>query len=965
MRTRRTLLGGTSPAAILLMLSMAPANAQTPTAQPAQAAAATEEIIVSGTRVVRDGFEAPTPVTVIGVQEIQNNADSDITKYLNTLPSIMGSLTLNNGQTGLGTRQVGLSSINLRGLGANRTLVLLDGVRINPSHLLGFVDAGTIPQQLITRVDVVTGGASAAYGSDAIAGVVNFVLDKTYTGIKVQAASGISAYGDNFNWDLAVTAGTKFANDRGHVTFSGQATREDGLDGAARKWNFGSLGTMQNPAWTATSTLPQYIIRRNVVQTNTTRGGIISTGPLRGIVFGSGGAVTQMPLDYCDTSACSDPRWLGERINTELGAAIQPSNGRKNAFVRASYDITDNINIYAQTLWAESNSGDRSQFNLLTSCCVIKADNAFLPASVRARMTAVGVTQFTMGSNIMDLPQLIQHAQRRVLSWTVGATGNLDAFDTSWTWNAAFTEGKTFTALDSPFAFERSRLALAIDAVVSPTTGLIVCRSTLTNRANGCFPLNMFGYGGVVTPEAGRYVAANPTPFYDETIVEDFATFSASGEPFSIWAGPVSLALGASYRRDEVYSYANQDINLLNGVPVNNQNIANWLSNGPGSFNVAEGFVETVVPLAKDKVWARSLELNAAARFTNYSEAGFVTTWKAGAAYVPIDDIRFRATLSRDIREPSLQDLFVNGAVTIGGQVIDRFNGDRVIASIQNVTGNRTGLLRPEKADTIGLGVVVSPSFVPGFSASVDYFRINVKDAIASVSQQQVMDLCFDTASPQFCSAINRITVSGVASLKIDLVPFNLAKEDVKGFDLEASYRVPADALIDGWAGNFSIRALASRYIHDILDTGIKASIPNDSVGTNSGGGPPDWSWSTTFNYDSDVISAQVRVRGISDGVYNNNYIVCTSGCPISTANNRTIEANHIAGSHWVDASFSYKFRIADSPTEWFLNINNVMDNNPVPIADGVNGIRSGLQGNPGLYDVKGRRFRTGFRFEM
>ena len=283
-----SLRAGVAPGACaaLSIVLAAPAFAQTAaTADAGPTAAAPEkdnasealtEVVVTGSRVVTNGANAPTPVTVVTSQQLQLAAPSSIVDGLNQLPQMMNSNTPQS--TGVGTTgSVGQSFLNLRSLGANRTLTLLDGARIVPSSLLAETDASLIPESLIERVDIVTGGASAVYGSDAVAGVVNFVLNKKFTGFNVQVQGGESGYQDDRNGKLEVTAGADLFGGRGHFVLAGEVYKNDGVQTfASRSW-FDSCALISNPAGT-----PTYIPACNVHSAEFTYGGMISTGPLKG-----------------------------------------------------------------------------------------------------------------------------------------------------------------------------------------------------------------------------------------------------------------------------------------------------------------------------------------------------------------------------------------------------------------------------------------------------------------------------------------------------------------------------------------------------------------------------------------------------------------------------------------------------------------------------------------------------------
>ena len=949
----------TSTIAIAAAASLAGSHsAYAQTAAPQAAQAPAEEIVVTGTRIVRDGYEAPTPLTVVGVEQVQQAATNNTIDMLTNLPSFAGNYTPQNSTQNVSSGTAGTSSANLRNLGLTRTLVLINGQRSVPATITGLVDINSIPSQLIERVDVVTGGASAAYGSDAVSGVVNFVLDTKFTGVKGEVSGGVTTYGDDRSWKVALTAGTTFAGDRGHFIISGGINHQDGVLDGGRAWNNTGLQIITNPAYSATNTaVPQRLLLSQVALSNATPGGIIVSGPLKGVAFGPGGQPYQFNYgSIVSGSAMSGGDWLTSNLHT-AGQSIEPSGGQRNLFARASYQVTDDIEMFVQTNWYENTNFSNAYpndnyFGGLT----IQADNAFIPASVRTQLAANKLTNFTMGTSLTELGANSILTKHKTLRNVVGASGKLDAMDTTWSWNAYVQTGVSMSSESSLNTLLFPAFTAAVDAVTNPATGSIVCRSTLTNPTNGCVPYNVFGTG-VASSAAKQYVVGYS--HRNQRFVQNVEAASMTGEPFSSWAGPVSLALGIEHRDEK---------STGSSTALDKQRVffaGNYLPTF-GQYNVTEGFAETVVPLAKDTVWAKSLDLNAAVRGTSYSTSGYVTTWKVGATYTPLDSITFRATRSRDIRAPNLSELY-NAGSTTNQNVIDTGRTGATIAYLGTTTGNPA--LSPEKADTTGLGVVLQPQFFPGFSTSVDYWNIDLSSAISTISAQNIVDLCSQGATV-FCQAVNNgqplNPVGGSAANQINIRPFNLAQQLVRGIDLEASYRTPLSAISSDWDGNVMFRVLSTFYLKNYTNNTL--TPPTDSAGQNSGGGPPDYRMTVSATYSNDIISATLTDRIVSSGVYNNTYVTCTSGCPVSTTANNTINDNHIAGAMYFDLALTYKFMQGEggANSELFLNVKNITNKDPVLVAGGPSGVPyDTVTTNASNYDTLGRVFRLGVRFKM
>ncbi len=935
-----------SASAVLMAFSVG-AQAQTP-AQTAQAAPV-EEIIVTGTRVQRDGYEAPTPLTVVGIEQIEAAAPNNIAEFVQSMPQIAGSATPQTSNSSISSGTAGLNTLNLRNLGSTRTLVLLDGQRSVGSTLENIVDVNTFPQQLVTRVDVVTGGASAAYGSDALSGVVNFILDKKFTGFKGEVSGGVTTYGDDRNWKIALAGGYNIGS-RGHMLISGEWAVKDGIFGNNRAWNGTGTYTIVNPAYTATNGQPQWLVVSGAQPDTATRGGIITSTALKGIAFAANG----VPYQFNYGSITNDPwtvggNWQANQFNNE--GTLDGAEKRQGIFTRFAYDVTDAVNLYVQASWNNSrvqqNSAPAYQLGNLT----IKADNAFLPAAVAAQAASLKITQFGMGKFLADLPTRGTLNTRRTMRLVVGGEGKFDAFDSTWSWNAYYQKGVTLASETLPKITNNASLAFAIDAVRN-VNGQIVCRSAQAQAA-GCVPLNIFGTG-VASQAAINYVIG--TPHRNEDFKQDVQAVSVTGEPFSSWAGPVSLATGIEHRREAVNGY----------VPPGYEsgwNVGNYLVT-TGAYEVTEGFIETVVPLAKDTVWARSLDLNAAMRATGYSTSGYVTTWKVGLTYNPIDDIRFRATRSRDIRAPNLQELFQNGASNTN-TVQDRTQPGAPVTSYVGFTVGNPNLV-PEKADTTGLGVVISPQFFPGFQASFDYYNIDIDGTIDTVSAQNIVDLCAGGAQ-QYCNALTRGPVSGgaIGFSRILIQPFNFVTKTSRGYDIETSYRTKLDAINSDWGGDLSLRFLATHFLKNYTNTGLVPAT--DTVGTVGVSSLPAWRYNFTVSYSNDPMSVSLTGRGFSGGTYNNSYIACTSGCPAATSFAPTINQNHMNGALYWDANVSFKIPTGEAgESQLFLSVRNMTNKDPEIFPQGPAGTGFLTQAtNPGLYDQLGRTFRAGVRFKM
>lgn len=962
--------------AAALLISGTKSLAQTvdlPQPDPAETQAASESIVITGSRIRRSGYDTPSPVTTISSEEIQATAPSNLADFVNQLPSVAGSTTPANSNRSLASGAAGLNTVNLRGLGSNRTLVLLDGRRSVASTTDGTVDTNTIPQGLVRSVEIVTGGASAAYGSDAVAGVINYILDKDYTGVKGDVSYGQTTYDDDRTYRAVLTAGTPFAGGRGHALLSGTFLQRDGIEGAPRRWAQRGMYMTQNPAYVPGNGQPQYVPSTQAGLNSVTGGGIVTSGPARGVYFGQGGTINR--YDYGENyNPAGNSEWTigGDwRENQHIdGTSLQPAERLRSVYGRLSYEITDDLEVFGEASynWTRGlNLGGRQTDR---GNIAIRGDNAFIPAALLTQYPGLARTGLTLGSSNADYPTRASENTRQVQRYVIGAEGGFNLLNAAWKWDGYYQRGVTenHILLTSP---NRTQLGYARDAVWNAAGTEIVCRVTRDGSsdplAQGCVPFNSFGIG-VNTPEAVNYIMGNP--YTDTRFQQDVAAVNLSTQIANPWLKPIGLAFGVEHRREEVSAdtppFARSG--WYSGNFPTNEQVA-------GQFDVTEGYVETLVSLPL------RIDFNGAARYTSYSQAGNVVTWKAGLTWSPIDDLRLRATRSRDIRAPNLSELFQSG----GGNTNSLLNPwtGRTARYRGVPQGNLN--LRPEEADSLSLGVIYQPSFLPGFGLSVDYYDIQINEAIGSLGAQQIVDRCFE-GNEDLCSQIALATADNVAAPTYqygngwdrttgpNAVPnlgdiwvytsnFNYVAERTRGLDFEISYQTPLDRIAAGLPGRLSLRGLATRYITRWSDNGTQP--PNNSVGQNSGA-IPTWRYRITANYTVDDTTVQLTGRGLSAGVYSNTYIECTAGCPASTALNRTISDNSLPGAFYLDAYLARRARIGGANTEFFLNVGNIFNRDPALVGNGPADTSSpDPAANRSLYDFLGRTFRIGLRFDL
>lgn len=879
-------------------------------------------IVVTGSRVPRAGFTAPTPVTVLGNDQIVKSSPSTLAEALRQLPALTN---MSGPQRNSGTTMGGQSFLNLRSLGATRTLTLLDGRRVVATNLTGSVDLNILPAGILQRIEVVTGGASAAYGSDAVAGVVNLLLDKEFTGVKGEVNSGIADAGDNQEIRAVLSGGVSFADGRGHILASGEYFRNEGIKTGAREWARQGYQFINNPGGS-----PTFTLERNVLTVGTF-GGLITTGAggtaannafFRGIQFLPGGATA--PYDF-GTRTTSTQQIGGDGVPTELIQEINRPLERASAFGRASFEVTDDVTAYVEGLYGTSTSTVDNSWNRHQTAnpITIRRDNAFLPTTIRDQMLARGVTSLTMLRFSPERGMVKTKVDSETLRGVVGFDAKLGGL----TLDAYYQYGRTAqdnATLNSEIV---TRFTQAVDAVVNPANGQIVCRSTLSTPNDGCVPFNVFGVGA---PSEAALDYTRGTSWSHSVIEQEVAAINLAGPLFAGWAGPINFAVGGEYRQER--ARVTTDALSPTGAFLFG-NPSPW----SGRYNVKEAYAELVVPLLRDVPLVHELDLNAAGRITDYSTSGSVNTWKVGLSYRPFEDLRFRGTRSRDIRAPNLSELFQAGRQNISS-VDDPANGNiRVIGIPTLNTGNPD--LKPEIADTLTFGAIYSPAWLPGLNLSVDYYDIEISDAIGTIGAQTAVNQCFDGVAAA-CAVVVRDGSNNI--IRFNAFPINLASAKVNGVDIEAGYRTTVGE------GTLNLRALAA-YIGKQEQT-TPGATPIDRAGEVGLSNFPRWQGVAQASYDTDRFGGFLQMRYVGGGRYD-----VTRGPDV-------IDLQDIAAQAYLDGQISFKPDIGDGQAELFLNVRNILNNQP-PIAPSAGNVPVAV--NTTLHDSFGRLYRFGVRFRF
>ncbi|MDB5455840.1 MAG: TonB-dependent receptor [Caulobacter sp.] len=882
----RDLCNGTAYAALMAagMLSglaaAAPASAQTAPA----ADNAVEEVIVTGSRIQRKDADSVGVVTTLTEADIKNSGAASVGELLQKLPSAGVSLSSNGTQ---GT-SYGASSINLRYLGGsegsgNRVLVLVDGHRwvdgVGQRGFRDFVDLNTMPLGMIEGVEVLKDGASAIYGADAIAGVVNIKTARDFDGFKTQAKYGVSSEGDGEQYSAVVNWGKRF--DRGALLISGSYVKDKPILTSDR----GLTAVTLVPA-TAVGTSPNGLFILPGLSNNayfgTATGFAASTSPA---AFNAGGTIG---AGAAADNAFHTAALPGDYFNTQAqGIYSAGPSERYGLYGRYTGDLTDHVRFKAEALYNRRKSDQLFspvQLDIGGSAGTIRgfaipnnqAYNPFGTANGVPVASAVGfaanqawrirkvMTEVGNRDNVQDV---------KTVRFAAGFDGDVTLFARDWKWDVYGVYSKNKINSKALNGVNYDRLALGLGPNCAATAG--------------CVAINLFSPMTAAMADYIRYttVESNQTELYDFTA-------NVTGELFQLPAGPLSIAAGYEYRQNKASDSPDAFVNALpTNIPTPAAGAAfasNTTTTGQtrtatrGQYSLNEVYVEAAVPLLKDVALAKSLDVSLAARYSDYNTVGGDTTLKVGLGWRPIQDILVRGTYSQGFRAPSILELYQGGRQT-SFQGVDPCNGGAsanagrpgcvgVPTGYNQANYNLNGLiagtiagntkLKPETADTYSLGVAVKPRFIPGLSATVDWYQITVKDAIASQSATQILSLCAQQGGV-FCELVTRDASTGAITNLLQGVQ-NLARIETSGVDATLRYEFSTGV------GRFAA-VLDTAYLDSFKTTSPNPSGGAPIIDERAGKGDqprstyPHWKAQTSLKWDNGPWTALWRGRYIGD----------------------------------------------------------------------------------------------------
>ncbi|MDR0780252.1 MAG: TonB-dependent receptor [Pseudomonadales bacterium] len=969
-----------------------------------------DEVMITGSRIRQtSGMLTPVPVTAITTAELQEyRPDATIADQLDQLPQFFQTQSAQRG--GVISGSSGASAVNMRGLGGNRTLVLLNGSRVVANDRSNQVNVDVFPTALISNIEVVTGGASAAYGADALAGVVNFILNREFEGLKMAASTGITEVGDGQNWSASIAGGDRFG-ERLHLIGSIEGRRIHQIDrqmsAQSGQWDsFQRWGHVTNPAWNPADppgTNPQRLTLPYVHSTAHSPTGLINMpgskldrmtflpdgSDVRPFVLGNVASVSGAGSTQ---SQSGGPEALIADLSFNAGPFGNEVR-QESVFGGFKFDLTERLDLHGDLILShtESNSyNQRGVPHLQTPWqATIYAENPFIPESVRQVMQQenlgtlrveklgqpLGITDFDSNES--------QH--NRFAMWTANLGFDFD-FNGNWKLGGSYQHGETDRTTIIYNEVRVDRLFMAIDAVrdtkggiicnvqrVNPTSAQLAAavagqtfagqqRDPITrispvgmdNAIRDCQPINIFGYGNN-SQAAINYVADDRIGLGH--VQQDFAELVLDGELFKgFGAGAVSMATGLTWRQSSFWQhFATNGSDPLDGPALNapalgirgipagyaQQSTTMYMFGSvpviDGKFDVWEMFGEVNVPIF-ELAGGQRLNLNLAARSSDYSRSGRILSWKSGLSFQALEGLRLRGTVSRDVREASFSELFDQQGTA--GQINDpALSGTTYQITMVN-GGNPS--LSPEEADTITAGAVFQPAFgnaLDGLQVSLDWYSIQVAGLVGQLGQQRIVDECFAGNTNQ-CQYVLRDASTGMVNTVRNVFQ-NINAAKVSGVDMELVYTMEPNFFANE-KENLSIRALTG-YLRENSQTNLGGTKLNQA----GAGARPTWTTTISGTYTLGAWDLLLRARYFDSVLLNASWVEGVD-----------VDSNVTASSTTWNLGLGYAGK-TNAGLTWRANLNvtNLFNREP-PIIPSFNS-RFGTQTVSNDYDVFGRRYQV------
>ena len=909
---------------------------------------AIEEIVVIGSHIKRRDFVSPSPISTMDREALAFSTQPTLEESLNRMPQVMPDFDRTANNPGDGTARV-----NLRGLGSGRTLVLLNGRRVAPSGVSSSVDVNNIPQALVERVEVITGGATTVYGSDAVAGVVNFVTRDDFEGFGLDTGFYTTQEGDSNIFDLNLSYGHNFENGRGNITlFGGYYDREATVAGERQAawprladWDGELILDGSNRVPESAILFPQ---------------ADLGSGPVQ-VTFDPDGN----PVAYRDPE---------DRYLTDQTSYLQTPLRRYSGGLFLNYDIAEDREFYVELSHTRNDAvrrlgpigvGGFFDTNIDNPVLTPEAQQIFADNYIPVGANTVS---YFVGRRLVESGNRIQDSSRDYSRLATGVRGELNS---NWDFDVwvTYTSSEEETLLLNDASDARLRQGLLVD----PATGQCF------DPSNGCVPVDIFG-AGRISAEALAFIAYGPL-VNKSSRDQELASAFVSGTPFDSWAGAVQTAIGVEWRSDTANFKA--DDALFTGDTLGYRGDASV----NGKESVFEVYGEALIPLAEDLPFAEYLAIELGARYSSYDNAGSVDTFKIGGEWTPIDGVRFRTMFQRSVRAPSISEAFLERFTEVSPFVGNDSNEDPCSASadpvgngltdkciITGVPADQIGIfeaniayptdvirggnpnLEPESSDTVTIGVVFTPPSMPNWNASFDYFDLEVEDTIGTLNPELA---CFDPANTdgKFCDTIRRDQVTYDVDQLIETL-YNRGTLHTRGIDTQIDFQTDLSAAlaIGGDDATLNVNLI---WTH-VFENTVQETPAGTELRCHGHYGYPCTNFSDGFTYPVDRVNAFANYASGNlglhlawrwiDGTRNGEYLIpdITGGAV------RDLAITKVGSKNYIDAGASWQIT---GNIVGRLNISNLTDTNPPIMADAVFSNNTDSR----MYDLFGRSYSLSF----
>ncbi|MBP9736146.1 MAG: TonB-dependent receptor [Rhodoferax sp.] len=942
-----------------------------------------KRVEVTGSRILSLNAESPAPVQVMNAADIAASGAANVQEILLKNP-VFGTPTISRNNSNFQNESAGVATVDLRNLGIDRTLVLVNGRRyVSGIPGSSAVDLNTIPADFIDRIEILTGGASSTYGSDAVAGVVNIILKRGFEGLALDAQAGRSSQGDDSKQKISLTAGTNLAEGRGNLMVHFSASKQGAVYSRDREASAVDQYTKADaetgdPADLFTAYRPfysSYAPQGRFFYTD-------SVGASKNLTFDANG--NAIPFS---TNGPNGDGVGATGYNRSAMRTISIPTDRMLLSMKGDMNLAGSHSAFFEGTYANTKTQTRLEpFPLASSDIApgtgglipgqtlvngIKVRNPLLPDSLYSRLTdsdGDGLVDYSFTRRMSDIANRGAAADRdtfRILGGFKGDLTNTWSYETYMSYG--FTkEGQTSTGQVNTMNFWNALQA------VPDEFGIPVCADA-TARAMGCAPANVFG-ANTLSSAAAAYI--NAPASLNTKVTQQLVGFVVNGEPFNMPAGPVGIAAGAEYRRET--SKTEHDALTISGL-----NGGNALPDTAGSFNVKELFVEGRMPLFKNAPFAKTLDGTIALRRGDYSTVGNTNSWNAGLDWAINSTFRVRATSSVSTRAPNINELYQGQSQTFPTGLIDPCSGITSAstgaladncrvhpgvnanmaanngtftlgqADMQGVSGYDGGNpdLKAEKGKSKTIGLVITPKTVPmlrNFSFTADYYDISIDDAINLPGRQYLLDQCYRLGDAASCKFITRRTSAsgGYSAGSLDLINqgvVNSGGETARGVDITVGY---GDKIGPG-----QLNARLS-YTH-LLKAEQRATATADSDSSLGEIGNPKNKWMLNLGYDYGKFAIKSTITYIGKSYLDDQYMN-SSGYPY--------EAGKVSAVTYLDLQTTYSI---NKKSQLYFGIDNLFDKKAPPIISGLPGNSTGTETDAGTYDPIGRRFYVGLRYSL